>query len=87
MISWNHSKKQPMPRIAVVGTGTMGSAMAVRLLDAGMEVSIWVTSSGIDDAACRSWCNRLREARRRCPGRRRRDHHAADGQGDGGRHA
>ena len=41
MISWNHSKKQPMPRIAVVGTGTMGSAMAVRLLDAGMEVSIW----------------------------------------------
>ena len=41
MTSWNHSKKQPMPRIAVVGTGTMGSAMAVRLLDAGMEVSIW----------------------------------------------
>jgi 3-hydroxyisobutyrate dehydrogenase len=41
MTSWNHSKKQPMPRIAVVGTGTMGSAMAVRLLNAGMEVSIW----------------------------------------------
>jgi 3-hydroxyisobutyrate dehydrogenase len=30
-----------MPRVAVIGTGTMGSAMALRLLGAGMEVAAW----------------------------------------------
>jgi 3-hydroxyisobutyrate dehydrogenase len=33
--------QQPLPRVAVIGTGTMGTAMAVRLLGAGMEVDVW----------------------------------------------
>jgi 3-hydroxyisobutyrate dehydrogenase len=37
----NHNKQQPKPRVAVIGTGTMGSAMARRLLGAGMEVDVW----------------------------------------------
>lgn len=41
MTIWNHTKKQPMPRVAVVGAGTMGTAMALRLLGAGMEVDVW----------------------------------------------
>ncbi len=30
-----------MPTVAVIGTGTMGSAMAQRLLGAGMDVGVW----------------------------------------------
>ncbi len=30
-----------MPTVAVIGTGTMGSAMATRLLGAGMDVGVW----------------------------------------------
>ena len=42
MTLWNHSsKKQPMPRVAVIGTGTMGTAMALRLLGAGIGVDVW----------------------------------------------
>jgi 3-hydroxyisobutyrate dehydrogenase len=41
MTHGNHTKKQPMPRVAVIGTGTMGTAMALRLLAAGMEVDVW----------------------------------------------
>ena len=42
MTLWNHNnKKQQMPRVAVIGTGTMGTAMALRLLDAGMSVDVW----------------------------------------------
>jgi 3-hydroxyisobutyrate dehydrogenase len=37
---WNGTK-QPMPRVAVIGTGTMGTAMALRLLGAGMTVDVW----------------------------------------------
>lgn len=37
----NHTDSKPMPRVAVIGTGTMGSAIALRLLDAGMEVDVW----------------------------------------------
>jgi 3-hydroxyisobutyrate dehydrogenase len=37
----NDINHQPMPRVAVIGTGTMGSAMALRLLGAGMEVDVW----------------------------------------------
>jgi 3-hydroxyisobutyrate dehydrogenase len=40
-IATHHDKKVPMPRIAVIGTGTMGTAMALRLLGAGMEVDVW----------------------------------------------
>jgi 3-hydroxyisobutyrate dehydrogenase len=36
-----HSKNQPMPRVAVIGTGTMGTAMAHRLLGGGMSVDVW----------------------------------------------
>jgi 3-hydroxyisobutyrate dehydrogenase-like beta-hydroxyacid dehydrogenase len=37
----NDSKSQPTPRFAVIGAGTMGTAMALRLLGAGMEVDVW----------------------------------------------
>jgi 3-hydroxyisobutyrate dehydrogenase len=36
-----HQRREPMPQIAVIGTGTMGAAMARRLLDSGMEVGVW----------------------------------------------
>jgi 3-hydroxyisobutyrate dehydrogenase len=36
-----HAEKPGTPRVAVIGTGTMGGAMAVRLLGAGMEVAVW----------------------------------------------
>jgi 3-hydroxyisobutyrate dehydrogenase len=35
------TKNQPTPRVAVIGTGTMGTAMALRLLGADMEVDVW----------------------------------------------
>ena len=35
------NQNQPVPRVAVIGTGTMGTAMALRLLGAGMEVDVW----------------------------------------------
>ncbi len=41
MTSRSHNKKQPTPRVAVIGTGTMGAAMAMRLLGAGMKVDVW----------------------------------------------
>jgi 3-hydroxyisobutyrate dehydrogenase len=34
-------RKEPPPQVAVIGTGTMGAAMARRLLDSGMEVGVW----------------------------------------------
>jgi 3-hydroxyisobutyrate dehydrogenase len=34
-------EKDPMPPVAVIGTGTMGKAMAGRLLGAGVEVRVW----------------------------------------------
>jgi 3-hydroxyisobutyrate dehydrogenase len=37
----NHDKKRQMPRVAVIGTGTMGTAMARRLLGAGMQLDVW----------------------------------------------
>jgi 3-hydroxyisobutyrate dehydrogenase len=40
MSIWNH-KKEPMPLVAVIGTGTMGTAMARRLLAAGADVNVW----------------------------------------------
>jgi 3-hydroxyisobutyrate dehydrogenase-like beta-hydroxyacid dehydrogenase len=40
MTIWNH-KREPMPRVAVIGTGTMGTAMARRLLASGMEINVW----------------------------------------------
>ena len=36
-----HTKNVPMKRVAVIGTGTMGTAMALRLLGAGMAVDVW----------------------------------------------
>lgn len=35
--------KQPKPKVAVIGAGTMGSAMARRLIGVGMEVGVWST--------------------------------------------
>ncbi len=38
----NQRLEKPMaPRVAVIGTGTMGSAMTARLLGAGLEVGVW----------------------------------------------
>jgi len=37
----NHDKHRQTPRVAVIGTGTMGTAMARRLLGAGMELDVW----------------------------------------------
>jgi pyrroline-5-carboxylate reductase len=57
MALWNHNnKKAPMPRVTVIGTGTMGTAMARRLLGAGMKGRRVVAACGVDDAArgCRS---------------------------------
>jgi len=36
-----HVEKPMRPRVAVIGTGTMGSAMTARLLGAGLEVGVW----------------------------------------------
>jgi 3-hydroxyisobutyrate dehydrogenase len=42
MTLWNHNTKEaPMPRVTVIGTGTMGTAMARRLLGAGLKVDAW----------------------------------------------
>jgi 3-hydroxyisobutyrate dehydrogenase len=37
----NHDKKRQMPRVAVIGIGTMGTAMARRLLGSGMKLDVW----------------------------------------------
>ena len=37
----NDNNEQRLPRVAVIGTGTMGTAMAHRLLGAQMEVDVW----------------------------------------------
>jgi 3-hydroxyisobutyrate dehydrogenase len=37
----SNSHKERMPQVAVIGTGTMGAAMARRLLGAGMDVYVW----------------------------------------------
>jgi 3-hydroxyisobutyrate dehydrogenase len=37
----SNTQREPMPQVAVIGTGTMGAAMARRLLGAGMEVQVW----------------------------------------------
>jgi len=34
-------RTEQMPKVAVIGTGTMGSAMAQRLIGAGMDVGVW----------------------------------------------
>jgi len=36
-----HNEKEALPQVAVIGTGTMGGAMARRLLGAGMKVRVW----------------------------------------------
>jgi len=33
--------KPPLPRVSVIGSGTMGTAMALRLLGAGMRLDVW----------------------------------------------
>jgi 3-hydroxyisobutyrate dehydrogenase len=37
----SNTRKERMPQVAVIGTGTMGAAMARRLLGTGMEVHVW----------------------------------------------
>jgi 3-hydroxyisobutyrate dehydrogenase len=36
-----NQKKEPTPRVAVIGTGTMGAAMGRRLLASGLDVNVW----------------------------------------------
>ena len=40
-MSKSNDEKQSKPRVAVIGTGTMGTAMARRLLACGMDVGVW----------------------------------------------
>jgi 3-hydroxyisobutyrate dehydrogenase len=40
MTLW-HDKSEALPRVAMIGSGTMGAAMALRLLGAGMQVDVW----------------------------------------------
>ena len=40
-MSLSNHDKQTLPRVAVIGTGTMGTAMARRLLGAGLAVDVW----------------------------------------------
>jgi 3-hydroxyisobutyrate dehydrogenase len=40
-MNMRHHTKEPLPRVAVIGTGTMGTAMGRRLLEAGMDVDVW----------------------------------------------
>jgi 3-hydroxyisobutyrate dehydrogenase len=41
MSTGHHKKKEPRPRVAVIGTGTMGTAMGRRLLADGLDVDVW----------------------------------------------
>jgi 3-hydroxyisobutyrate dehydrogenase len=40
MTSWK-DENEPIPQVAVIGTGTMGTAMARRLVGCGMDVGVW----------------------------------------------
>ena len=40
MTAWNHMEES-VHQVAVIGAGTMGAAMARRLLGAGMDVHVW----------------------------------------------
>ena len=40
-----------LPRVAVLGTGTMGSAMVGRLLDQGMDLAVWSRHASSTDAS------------------------------------
>jgi 3-hydroxyisobutyrate dehydrogenase len=42
----NDIGKTAVPRVAVLGLGTMGAAMATRLVAAGMVVDVWNRSPG-----------------------------------------
>jgi 3-hydroxyisobutyrate dehydrogenase len=58
MTTWN-DEKDPMPTVAVIGTGTMGAAMARRLLGTRMDVHVWSrhpasTMSLVDEGATAS---------------------------------
>jgi 3-hydroxyisobutyrate dehydrogenase len=37
----SNGEKDPLPEVAVIGTGTMGAAIAGRLLSLGIEVGVW----------------------------------------------
>jgi 3-hydroxyisobutyrate dehydrogenase len=41
-----NQQNEPKPRVAVLGAGTMGAAMARRLLGSGMDVEVWSRHSG-----------------------------------------
>jgi 3-hydroxyisobutyrate dehydrogenase len=45
-MSENASSTSPLPTVAVLGAGAMGSAMAERLLEQGFAVGVWNRSSG-----------------------------------------
>ena len=41
-----HQTREPTPRVAVIGTGTMGTAMGRRLLGSGLDVDVWSRHRG-----------------------------------------
>jgi 3-hydroxyacyl-CoA dehydrogenase len=68
-------------RLAVVGTGTMGSAMASRLLAAGMEVDVWSRHRASTQSLVEQGAKGVRERRRCSRGCGRGHHHAPHGRG------
>ncbi len=44
-MSKRQEETEPLPRVSVIGTGTMGAAMARRLLGARMDVDVWARHS------------------------------------------
>jgi 3-hydroxyisobutyrate dehydrogenase len=45
-VTTNDSNNSAVPRVAVLGLGTMGAAMATRLVAAGVVVDVWNRSPG-----------------------------------------
>ena len=56
-MSLSKHDQQTLPRVAVIGTGTMGTAMARRLLGAGLAVDVWSRHADLDEAAGRRRCH------------------------------
>lgn len=48
------AKQPPLPRVALLGAGTMGSGMAQRLLDLGFSVGVWNRTPGPTDRLAES---------------------------------
>jgi len=52
------------PRVALLGTGTMGAGMAQRMLDLAFQSSVWNRTPGPAAATGRARCDRPRTSDR-----------------------